>query len=468
MADETRRLAEFAANLTLADVPEAVVERAKLLLLDTVGIAVRARWDSESTEPMIRAVEALGLSGGSAHVFGDPAGYAPPGAALLNAALAHSLDFDDTHARGSIHTGAALMPAAFTAAEMCGASGRDVLAAIIAGLEIVSRLSMALVPADHYDRGLHPSATCGAFASAAAAGRVLGLSAAQMENAFGIALSQTAGSLQFLENGAWTKRFQLGNAAMAGVIAATHAQYGYVGAAQAIEGRYAFLHAYAPNPAPERAIEGLGVQWETLLIGVKPYPSCRYSHAAMDACAAWAREESHDWTAIDAVQIGLQRKGIDIIGVPENKKRDVKSAVDGQFSMHFCAAVALREGGMGWDDYDRHLGDTDTAALIEKISVVHDERVENEYPQNMSGAVRIACKDGTVHEDFIIVPKGEPENFVSAGGLRAKFSALVQPYLGTAGEAALYEAVMSIDAGGVAAIFQHAQCNPALAAAGED
>src|SRR3546814_8040466 len=116
---------------------------------------------------------------------------------------------------------------------MAGASGRDLLAGIVAGYETICRLSKALPPADHYDRGYHPTSTCGAFGAAAAAGRVLGLDAGQIANAFGIVLSQSAGSMQYLKNGAWTKRFQIGNAAMSGLIAASFAREGYIGAAEA-------------------------------------------------------------------------------------------------------------------------------------------------------------------------------------------------------------------------------------------
>ena len=165
---------------------------------------------------------------------------------------------------------------------MAGADGARVLAGVIAGYEVMCRLGRALKPADHYDRGFHPTATTGAFGAAVAAGRTLELSPEQLAMAMGICLSQSAGSMQFLVNSAWTKRFQVGNAAMAGVIAASLASEGFVGAADAVEGDAGFLKSYAPDPDPALAVKGLGDYWETLEIGVKPYPSCRFSHAAID------------------------------------------------------------------------------------------------------------------------------------------------------------------------------------------
>ena len=159
-------------------------------------------------------------------MFGDAARYTPAGAAFLNGALAHSLDFDDTHAAGSLHPGAPVIPAALAAGEMAGASGADVLAAIIAGYEVTCRVALALPAGEHYDRGYHPTATCGAFGAAAAAARVFNLDANGVSSALGTVLSQTAGSLQFLANGAWTKRFQVGWAALNGLMAATLSKKG--------------------------------------------------------------------------------------------------------------------------------------------------------------------------------------------------------------------------------------------------
>ncbi len=186
MSRITAELSGFAAGISYDGLPAEVVERTKMLVLDLVGIALRARHDAESTPALFAALEHLGLGGGAARVIGEEAQFAPPAAALLNGALGHSLDFDDTHARASLHSSAPIVPAALAAGEMTGAHGREVIAAIVAGYEVQIRLGLALPPKDHYVRGFHPSATCGAFGAAAAAGRVLGLTPEQMANAFGI------------------------------------------------------------------------------------------------------------------------------------------------------------------------------------------------------------------------------------------------------------------------------------------
>ncbi len=424
----TRRIAEFAAGISLESVPALAIKRTQMFVMDNVGIMLRARHDAKSTPALVRGAMALGLDGGNSVAVGDRRGFTPPGAALINGTLAHSLDFDDTHAASSLHPSAPIVPAALAAAEMAGADGEELIPAIIAGYEIQIRLSLALDPSDHYDRGFHPTVTCGVFGAAAAAGRIFCLDADQMALAFGIALSQTAGSMQFLVDGAWMKRYHVGHAAMCGLMAATMAREGFRGAVDAFEGKHGFLHGYAPNPDPEKAIAGLGEDWETLAIAIKPYPSCRYSHAALDALIDLRTANDIQPDEINSVRIGLPETGWKIIGDPEEDKHHPKSTVDGQFSMPFCAAVALREGGLAWDDYAKHINDDKTHDLCKRVDTAIDPKAEAEFPENFSGSVKVTTKRG-IFESFVAVPKGEPDNFLSAAELRAKFDGLVGPYL---------------------------------------
>jgi 2-methylcitrate dehydratase PrpD len=440
----TRDVAHFVSGTSYDALPVEVRERVKALALDLVGIALRARHDAESTPAMVAALGRIGLASGTCTVIGDGAGYSPAGAAMLNGTLAHSLDFDDTHASGSLHPSAPIVPAALAAAEMAGADGKALIAAIVAGYEVQIRLSLALDPAAHYDRGFHPTATCGAFGAAAAAGRLLQLDPEGNANAFGIVLSMSAGSMQFLVNGAWTKRSHVGHAAMCGLIAATLAREGYQGASDAIEGKWGFLHAYAPAADPAKAVDGLGRRWETLKIAVKPYPSCRYGHAALDGILALAREHGIKADDVEEIVVGLPEPGWKLIGDPEAAKQSPKSVVDGQFSMAFCAAVTLRNGGFVWDDYARHLGDPAVLALCKKVRAQVDPKVQADFPAEMGGTVRLRTRRG-VFETHVRVPKGEPANFLSAAELRAKFDGLVGPYLSVRRRDELADALLALE-----------------------
>ncbi len=438
----TQDLSRFVADIKLSALPLPVVDRARFLVLDLVGNIVRARHDAESTPSLLATVRALGLAAGNAGVFGDCARYTPAGAAFLNGALGHSLDFDDTHAAGSLHPGAPVIPAALAAGEMAGASGADVLAAIIAGYEVTNRIALALPAGAHYDRGFHPTATCGAFGAAAAAARVFGLDAEGVAGALGTALSQAAGSLQFLANGAWTKRFQVGWAALNGLAAATLVREGFKGASEALEGRHGFLRAYAPDPQPARVTQDLGDVFELMATAVKPYPSCRYGHAGIDAALALRAELGLRAEEITAVTLGLPRAGMILIGDDIERRRDPRNVVDGQFSGPFVIACALATGAMGWDSY-RLLNDPAIRGLLPKIDCVPDAEVETLYPAHMAGKLTVVAR-GETHVRLVTTAKGEPENFLTEAELRAKFAGLADAVLGHDRAARLADGILAI------------------------
>jgi 2-methylcitrate dehydratase PrpD len=426
MANETATLAAYVTGLKYEDIPPAVIARAKLLILDFLGSAVRARQESESTPSILKMLATLGLDAeGDATVCGDAKTYTPSVAALLNGALGHSLDFDDTHADSSLHASAPVVPAAFAVGEIVGASGKEVLTAVVAGYEVCCRLGNALDPTSHYAKGFHPTATAGTFGGAAAAGKLFKLSTEQMIQAFGVSGSQAAGSLQFLVNGAWNKRFQVGAAAMNGVVAATLARENFRGAIEAVEGKHGLLVGYSDDAHPEKATAGLGAIYETLKIGVKPYPSCRYTHAAIDALIVMRREHNLVPDQIKRVEVGLHRNGITLTANSLDKRRP-KNIVDGQFSMYFTGALALDQGSFGWDDYKR-LGDAAIEKLSDRIDVVQDARLEGKsHP--FGARVTVETADGT-HERIVADPPGEPASFPDPQMMRQKFLTLARPVL---------------------------------------
>jgi 2-methylcitrate dehydratase PrpD len=441
MAEETAKLATYVAELKFEDIPQEVRERAKALTLDFLGSAIRARRDAESTPSLFKTLEALALDArGEVTVFGDNRTWTPAMAALLNGALGHSLDFDDTHADASLHPSAPVVPAAFAVGEMVAASGREVLTAIVAGYEVCCRLGNALDPTSHYGRGFHPTATAGTYGAAAAAAKLFGLSKDQIIAAFGVAGSQAAGSLQFLVNGGWNKRYQVGASAMNGVIAATLARNDFVGAIDSIEGKHGLLVGYSDNAHPEKVTADLGKVYETMRIGIKPYPSCRYTHAALDALIAMRREHNLTPDQIKRVEIGLHRNGITLTGDAATKRHPT-SVVGGQFSMFFTGAVALDQGSFGWDDYDR-LGDSAIDTLADKFDVVQDSRLEGrKHP--FGARVSITTDDG-VHERIHDDPSGEPNSFPDSRAMAQKFLTLARPVLNGRADQ-LADAILSLE-----------------------
>ena len=457
MENMTEKFAEFCEQLKYEDLSLEVIKRTKLLILDTVGIIIRARHDAESTSSLVSAIEKLEMSTGSCQVFSDKQTYSPSAAALLNGTLAHSLDFDDTHAEASLHSSAPILSAALAAAQMNKSSGQELITACVVGYEVQIRLGLAGGASAHYKKGFHPSATCGIFGAAAAAGFLMGLTKEQYISAFGIALSQSAGSMQFLTDGAWTKRSHVGQAAQNGLSCAIMAGEGFKGPSKAFEGQWGYLHSYASGGNIKKAIDGLGEKFETLNLGVKPYPSCRYSHAAIDGLIELKKELNFSSEDLDDVDIGLSETALNIIGYPLNDKQNPKSIVDGQFSMPFCAAVTVKSGGLQWDDYKNHLNNSDTLSLCNKIKVSPDKDAEECCPEYMSAKVKVVVK-GKKHEKFVKIPKGEPENFMDDAEFISKFQGLTEPYLSKQRVDQLTDLMLKMDkANNVNSIFEYSQ-----------
>tara|TARA_B100000965_G_scaffold125652_1_gene104406 strand:- start:892 stop:2274 length:1383 start_codon:yes stop_codon:yes gene_type:complete len=457
MENMTEKFAEFCEQLKYENLSPEVIKRTKLLILDTVGIIIRARHDAESTSSLVSAIEKLEMSNGSCQVFSDKKTYSPSAAALLNGTLAHSLDFDDTHAEASLHSSAPILSAALAVAQMNKSSGQQLITACVVGYEVQIRLGLAGGASAHYKKGFHPSATCGIFGAAAAAGFLMGLTKEQYISAFGIALSQSAGSMQFLTDGAWTKRSHVGQAAQNGLSCAIMAGEGFKGPSKAFEGQSGYLHSYASGGNIKKAIDGLGEKFETLNLGVKPYPSCRYSHAAIDGLIELKKELNFSSEDLDDVDIGLSETALNIIGYPLNDKQNPKSIVDGQFSMPFCAAVTVKSGGLQWDDYKNHLNNSDTLSLCNKIKVSPDKDAEECCPEYMSAKVKVVVK-GKKHEKFVKIPKGEPENFMDDAEFISKFQGLTEPYLSKQRVDQLTDLMLKMDkANNVNSIFEYSQ-----------
>lgn len=435
--DRSLALAEFVTTLAYDQVPADGVDRLKQCLLDFVGIAAFAAAHAESSEPFRRAVLALSPRPGPGTVVGEIRGYPYQDAALLNGAFAHTLDFDDTNLFGALHPGAPVIPAALAAAEQTAASGRAFLEALAAGYEVACRVGAALGQTA-YDRGFHITPVAGIFGAVAAGAKLLGLRAAEIASAFGIALSQAAGSMQYLENGAWTKRLHPGFAAHDALVSLALARAGVVGAARAIDGRYGLLTGYSNAPRPEVLLEGLGERWVLAETAIKPYPSCRLTHGAIDA--ALSLRERADVAALEraAFDIRLSPKAVQIVGEALPHKVNPRNVVEGQFSVYFQAAVAWLDGRVDWGSYEK-VGNPRVAALAERIRVTADEAVP------LAGADVTVRLDGREMHARVEQPLGEPERPVPWSLLEAKFSGLATGVLGRARARAVVVSVRGLE-----------------------
>ncbi|WP_418283938.1 MmgE/PrpD family protein [Halorubrum sp. DTA46] len=405
-------------------------------LLDWFAVTIGGAAHADSSESILEGVRTLSGpapdpdTDATATVLPTGEHMTPADAALANGALAHSLDFDDTHLPSSLHPGAPTIAAALAAAEGADASVDRFLAGVAAGYDVACTVGELVGPDSHYDRGFHVTATCGTFGAVAAAGVARDLDADALRNALGIAGSQAAGSLQFLANGAWNKRLHPGLAARRAIEATDLAAAGVVGAADPIEGDHGFLTGYTdgPNPAAIDRLESRDAVAET---GRKPYPCCRYLHAAIDGLREIS--DAVDPGDVTAVEVAIPSPGIRLTGDPIEAKRRPESFVDCQFSAPFAAALTLTEGSAGAEPFLRAVGrfddaprwnDPETRRLMDATRVTTDEGVEERFPSEWGAEVSVTA-DGETHERSVRNPLGEPETPMSTAESRAKVEGLL-------------------------------------------
>jgi 2-methylcitrate dehydratase PrpD len=417
------QLAQFAGAFSTQRIPAAVTARAKHLILDAVGIALA----STTYDFAHRAMTAIsGLAGaGDSAVIGMPARLPLRDAALLNGILVHGLDFDDTHSGGVIHATASVLPTVLAVGARQRASGREMLAAYVLGVEVAARLGAVAKGAFH-QVGFHPTGLIGAFACTLAAGRLMGLGEKQLVMAQGLTLSAASGSLEFLEDGAWNKRFHPGWAAVAGVTAAALAQQGFVGAKRAYEGRFGLFASHLQShfdPANlALATAGLGETWELLQVAVKPYPACHFVHACVDAAVALVRDQKLDPSEIERVQALVPAEVVKTVCEPAANKRRPANSYDAQFSIPYTVAAALKRGRFTLDELeDDALGDPAILALADRVNYEIDPATT--FPRHYTGEVIVTTRGGRSFRHREAINRGNGERPLSEAAIIEKFRA---------------------------------------------
>ncbi len=414
-------LAGFVSALGHEALPLAVIGRLRECFLDFVGISAFAAVHAETSAAFRTAVQTLG-SGGSATVIGEARGYSPAHAALLNGAFAHTLDFDDTNLFGSLHPGASVIPAAMAVAEETDASGREFLTALAAGYEVVCRVGAALGPTA-YDRGFHITAVAGIFGAVAAAAKLRNASVEVMMNALGLAGSQAAGSMQYLANGSSNKRLHPGLAAHDALTSLAFAQAGVIGASAPLEGRYGLLNGYSNAPHPQLLTQDLGTRWTLVETAIKPYPSCRFTHAGLEATLALRERMTPQARCTAALRIRLSPKAVQIVGERQPNKLRPQNIVDGQFSMYFQAAAAWATGSCDWQTYEQ-LHSPELQDLAARIYVEADPAIP------FAGAEVTVQYGGETLVQRLEEPLGEPQRPLSWEQLQGKFLSMGGPVFG--------------------------------------
>ncbi len=346
----------------------------------------------------------------------------------------------------SLHPGVAVIPAALAVAEAQRASPGAFLEAVVGGYELAIRVGNALNPASAYARGFHPTGVAGVFGATAASGRLLHLDAAALTRAFGIAGTLASGSLEYLSDGAWTKRLNAGWAAHGGVIAADLARAGFSGPATVFEGRLGLLHAYSDAPLPERLLANLGDPFQVMTVSIKPYACCRYNHGLIDCMLRLRAEHSFDPAQVDSIRLGVLSGGALLVADPIEQKRSPTNIVDAQFSAPFAAAIALVRGNAGLDAFSlANVRDPLIRSLMARTDCYADSSLDADYPRRWPAAAEVRLRDGRSFATRIEYATGEPEAPVSRAALVDKFTSLTASVLGVARAAQLAKLILELD-----------------------
>jgi 2-methylcitrate dehydratase PrpD len=386
-------LAEKIVALKAGNLPATTTRKCEDLLIDVVGLCVTAR-----NEDYVASAVAGWDDDGSCTVIGHQRTVNATGAAFVNGTAAHGEDFDDTFEGGPVHAGAVIVPAVLAACERHNPDGRMALTGIAVGTEVLCRLSL-VVPKAVHKAGFHPTAIFGAMGAAAGVGAALGLSAKQIVDALGIAGSMAGGIIEYLAEGAWTKRLHAGWAAQSGIRAALLARQGFVGPRTVFEGVHGLFQAFAhtANGDFDALTADFGTRWVTDTLAFKPYPCGTMAQPYID-CARRLAARGIRPEEIREIVCEVAEGTVHRLWEPLADKQRPRNGYAAKFATPYLLATGFVRGGVGLGAFtEAAIRDSKVLALAAKVKFVIDP--QNPYPNNYTGHVRATMNDGSVIEE---------------------------------------------------------------------
>jgi 2-methylcitrate dehydratase PrpD len=434
----TQALLDFVAGVTARDLPTSARDAAKLHTLDTLGVALGARSTAHAAQ-IEAALDALGEDGDTS-VIGSTRRLSLSGAILLNGALAHGIDFDDSHK--FVHPGSTVVPVALAFAERYRSSGSAFLKAVVCGYEVAVRVSLAAGVA-HRKRGFHPTGTCNVFGAVAAAGVLAGLDAAELRCAIGIASSQASGLTQYRFDGGPNKHLHAGLAGRSGALAVMLAKAGFAGTRDGLDGELGFLAVMADGGDPAALTANLGQSFAIAHTDIKPYPSCRQTHAPIDVALQAVRDDAIDASQIEAIDLYTyaynDRPWYVGIKVPA-------SGLEAMLSIPYCIALALVRGRVALPDFDQSaLADAAVLALMKKFRVHIDEELTSVWPARRGARLKLTLNNGRTVQHAVEDPSGGDIRPITREAVHEKFALLATPVLGAKTARQLEDAIARCD-----------------------
>src|ERR1700719_72294 len=386
-------LAEKIVALAASRLPDVTTPKCEDLLIDVVRLCVTAR-----NEDYARSALSSCDDDGPCTAIGHTRMLTAAGAAFVNGTAAHGEDFDDTFEGGPVHAGAVIVPAVLTACERHNPDGRRALTGIAAGCEVLCRLSL-VVPKAVHKAGFHPTAVFGAMGAAAGVGAALGLNARQIVDALGIAGSMAGGIIEYLAEGAWTKRLHAGWAAQSGIRAALWARQGFVGPRTVFEGVHGLFHGFAHTTKGDyEALTGdFGTRWVTDTLAFKPYPCGTMAQPYID-CAKRLAARGIKPEDVEAILCEVAEGTVHRLWEPLADKQRPRNGYAAKFAVPYLLATGFVHGGVGLGAFtEAAISDAKVLALAAKVKFVIDP--DNPYPNNYTGHIRATLKDGSVIEE---------------------------------------------------------------------
>lgn len=435
-------LAEYALGLASHDVPSDVRMRAAALILDTIAAGIHG-----SCTDVGRIVHDEARSRyrrGSVAVWGHRGGLDAAGAAFVNATQSHSFELDDYSPPAKTHPGVVVVPTALAVAAP-STTGAELITSVVAAYDVMVRVSLAINAVAARARGFHMTGLAGPFGSAVAAGRLTGLTVDQLVNAIGTAASTSAGIFAFSAEGAMTKPFHAGRAAEAGIVAARLAARGFHGPSRALDAQDGgLLRAVSPDSDANKLTESLRQRFEIARVAIKPYPCCGSNHSSIDA-ALELRNEGVEAAGIERIEAHNASGVIMQCGFPYVGGA---GALEAQMSLAYCIAVAMLDGGVGLAQFaEGRRNDPRVLDLAARVTCVVDPHIDQIYPREFPGMVRVILRDGRILERYVSSPRGTPQAPMSDDQVLAKFRDVTTGILTTRTSDRIIDLVTHLDSG---------------------
>ena len=421
-ASISQRIADFARSTTYESIPERVRDRAKLHMLDVIGTALAAT-RHEFSHRALQGLRSLDEPG-SHSVIGMPVKLPLRDAVLLNGILAHGLDYDDTHPGAIVHPSSSAFPCSLGVGEKVGASGRNLLAAYVLGVDVATRVGVTASGAMHTS-GFHTTGIAGHFGCVVAAGKLLGLDAQQLARAQGLAGSTASALSEHRADGAWNKRMHPGWAGVGGITAALLARGNYVGTRKIYEGADGLFRSHTGSRFDEldlaRMTDGLGEQWLIDEVAIKPFPICHLLHACADSALALRRKHGLAPGQIAKVRALLHPETFHYVCEPAEMRRRPTSEYMAKFSVQYVVAACFVRGKFGFAELeDDALKDDAILALAQRVS--HEADPDSAFPKYFSGGVVVTTTDGRELVHMEKINRGAGERALSAEDIAGKFT----------------------------------------------